>query len=256
MRRFEALAKRRAPLEPVLWHAPRGSISQTTFVSIFRSRTDSAFSPFYRRWFPAVQLFARFLMRLLAPRFRVTGRKHLPRTGAVILACNHISDADPLLVGAASLRPTGYMAKRELWQIGWLAPILDLVGSFAVDPGSPDRAALKKAAGILARGEALVIFPEGRISPDGQLAPLLPGALQLALKSGAPVVPVGLAGANLVVPYGTVAPRPTLRRVSVHFGAPIGFDDLKEEQGRVARERARERLEEALRAAIARAQAS
>ncbi len=186
-------------------------------------------------------------MRVLAPRFRVTGRKHLPRTGAVILACNHISDADPLLVGAASLRPTGYMAKRELWQIGWLAPILDLVGSFPVDPGSPDRAALKKSAGILARGEALVIFPEGRIASDGKLAELLPGALQLALKSGAPV---GLAGANSVVPYGTLVPHPTLARVSLHFGAPITFEDLKDKPGREAREIARERLEAALRKAI------
>ena len=88
------------------------------------------------------------------------------------------------------------MAKRELWQIGWLAPILDLVGSFPVDPGAPDRAALRKSAGILARGEALVIFPEGRIAPDGKLAALLPGVLQLALKSGVSIVPVGLAGAR------------------------------------------------------------
>ncbi len=192
-------------------------------------------------------------MRLMAPRFRVTGRKNVPRTGAVILACNHISDADPLLVGAATLRPTGYMAKRELWQIGWLAPILDLVGSFPVDPGAPDRAALRKSEGILARGEALVVFPEGRISPDGKLAPLLPGVLQLALKSGAPVVPVGLAGANLVVPYGELAPRPTLGAVSLHYGAPISLDDLHEMPKRQARRIALERLEAGLRQAIERA---
>ena len=93
----------------------------------------------------------------------------------MILACNHISDADPLLIGAAALRPTGYMAKRELWQIGWLAPILDLVGSFPVDPASPDRAALRRAEGILELGEALVVFPEGRIAPDGKLAPFAAG---------------------------------------------------------------------------------
>ena len=189
-------------------------------------------------------------MRIVAPRFRVTGRKNVPRTGAVILACNHISDADPLLVGAATLRPTGYMAKRELWQIGWLAPILDLVGSFPVDPGAPDRAALRKSAGILARGEALVVFPEGRISPQGELAALMPGVLQLALKSGAPIVPVGLAGANKVVPYGELVPRPTLSAVSLHFGPPISLDDLQDAPKREARETARARLETGLRAAI------
>lgn len=193
-------------------------------------------------------------MRLMAPRFRVTGRKNVPRTGAVILAANHISDADPLLIGAATLRPTGYMAKRELWQIGWLAPILDLVGSFPVDPGAPDRAALRKAAGILARGEALVLFPEGRIAPDGNLAALLPGVLQLALKSGASIVPVGLAGAGQIVPYGELVPRPTLGKVSLHYGAPISLDDLQELPKREAREVATRRLEEGLRAAIAAAQ--
>ncbi len=222
--------------------------------SFFRSATDSAFTPFYRRWFPVVQLIARTLMRLVAPRFRVTGRGHMPRSGAVILACNHISDADPLLVGAATLRPTGYMAKRELWKIGWLAPILDLVGSFPVDPGAPDRAALRKSEGILARGEALVVFPEGRISPEGQLAPLLPGVLQLALKSGAPIVPVGLCGANFVVPYGELVPRPTLNQVSLHYGEPISLDDLQEMPKREARQIALQRLEAGLRAAIARAE--
>ncbi len=218
--------------------------------SFFRSETDSAFTPFYRRWFPIVQLFARFLMRAMAPRFRVTGRQNVPRTGAVILASNHISDADPLLIGAATLRPTGYMAKRELWQIGWLAPVLDLVGSFPVDPGAPDRAALRKAAGILARGEALVVFPEGRIAPDGKLAALLPGVLQLALKSGATIVPVGLAGAGQIVPYGELMPRPTLGRVSVHYGAPISLDDLQDLPKREAREIATQRLEQGIRAAI------
>ena len=230
-------------------------LNQTKVVSfassLFRSQTDSAFTPFYRRWFPVVQLFARFLMRAAAPRFRVTGRKNVPRTGAVILACNHISDADPLLVGAATLRPTGYMAKRELWQIGWLAPILDFVGSFPVDPGAPDRAALRKAAGILARGEALVLFPEGRIAPDAKLAALLPGVLQLALKSGAPIVPVGLAGAGKIVPYGQLVPRPTWSHVAVHYGAPISLDDLADKPKREAREEATRRLEKGLRAAIA-----
>ena len=145
------------------------------------------------------------------------------------------------------------MAKRALWEIGWLAPVLDFVGSFPVDPGAPDRAALRKSEGILARGEALVVFPEGRISPEGQLAPLLPGVLQLALKSGAPIVPVGLAGANFVVPYGELVPRPTLRAVSVHFGEPISLDDLQEMPKRQAREIALERLESGLRVAIARA---
>lgn len=207
------------------------------------------FHPLFRRYHPLFALFFRALVRVFAPRYRVTGRRHLPTRGPLILASNHISDSDPPVLGAAVRFPIAWMAKRELWQIRPLVPVLDFVGSFPVDPASPDRAALKMAAQVLRNGDALVVFPEGRISPDGELGAIMPGAMLIALKSGAPVVPVGMWGAHRIVPHGSLVPRPTLAPVRVHFGAPLRFDDLEDLPPREARVVATRRLETALREA-------
>ena len=191
----------------------------------------------------------RALVRVMAPRFRVSGRAHIPRRGPVIFASNHVSDADPPFLGSAVRFPIAWMAKRELWEMGVLGPILDFFGCFPIDPASADRAALKKGFETLENGDGLVIFPEGKLSLDGELGPILPGALLIALKAGATVVPVGIWGSQWVVPHGSTRPRPTLGRVRVHFGTPLCFDDLKELPSRRARELALQRLEAALRAA-------
>ncbi len=207
--------------------------------------------PFFRRYHFFFALFMRALMRIMAPRYHVSGRKNVPARGPVIFASNHMSDFDPPVLGAAIRFPIVWMAKRELWEISWLAPILDFFCCFAVDPGAPDRAAIKRGLEVIKNGDGLVVFPEGRISPDGNLGEILPGALLLALKSGATVVPVGLWGSQGIVPHGKVAPRPTLQNVRVHFGTPLDFRDLAELSGREAREKGAARLEAAIRAAIA-----
>lgn len=209
--------------------------------------------PFFRRYHALLALFMRALMRVMAPRYRVSGRANIPARGPVIFASNHMSDFDPPVLGAAVRFPIVWMAKRELWEISWLAPILDFFCCFPVDPASPDRAAIKQALGVLKGGDGLVVFPEGRISPDGEMGAILPGALLIALKSGATVVPVGLWGSQFIVPHGQVAPRPTLQKVRVHFGAPLHFDDLKTLGSREAREVGGARLEAAIRAAVAKA---
>lgn len=207
------------------------------------------FHPLFRRYHPFFALCFRALVRVFAPRYRVSGRSHLPLRGPLILASNHISDSDPPVLGAAVRFPIAWMAKRELWQMRALAPVLEFVGSFPVDPATPDRAALKLAAQVLQNGDALVVFPEGHISPDGELGVIMPGAMLLALKSGATVVPVGMWGAQNIVPHGSLVPRPTLAPVRVHFGAPLRFDDLKDLPPREARVQATRRLENALREA-------
>jgi len=209
--------------------------------------------PFFRRNHKLLALLMRALMRMMAPRYQISGRHHLPRRGPVIFASNHMSDFDPPVLGAAIRFPIVWMAKRELWQIGWLAPILDFFCCFPVDPASPDRAAIKQGLDVLKNRDGLVVFPEGRISPDGEMGAILPGALLLALKSGATVVPVGLWGSQFIVPHGQIAPRPTLQKVRVHFGAPLHFDDLKAISSREAREIGAARLETAIRAAISEA---
>jgi 1-acyl-sn-glycerol-3-phosphate acyltransferase len=210
---------------------------------------EAMISPFFRRNHKWIALWMRGLVRVMAPRHHVTGRQHIPRRGPVIFASNHVSDSDPPVLGCAIRFPIAWMAKRELWSMGLLAPILDFFGCFPIDPASADRAALKKGFETLENGDGLVIFPEGKLSLDGELGPILPGALLLALKAGVTVVPVGIWGSQWIVPHGSTVPRPTLGPVRVHFGTPLCFDDLKTLPSRRARELALERLETALKAA-------
>ena len=204
----------------------------------------------YRLTFPLYYGTIRTITRLMCPRFRVSGRSNAPRRGPVIFACNHLSDFDPPLIGAAARYPLCYLAKRDLWQIGWLGKLLSFMGCIPVDPGSPDRAALKACRAMLEAGESVVIFPEGRISPKSELQTLLPGTVSLALNAGVPIVPVGIWGVQYALPYGETIPRPTLKPVRLHFGAPLRFDDLRELPGKQAREEATKRLEIAMRSAI------
>jgi 1-acyl-sn-glycerol-3-phosphate acyltransferase len=206
--------------------------------------------------FPALHLLLRALLRLIAPRWRVTGRNHIPRRGAVLYAPNHISDADPALVGAAVRHRLHYVAKRELWEYPWLAPVMTYMQAFPIDPDSADRKALRLSANILKKQEGLVIFPEGKIASDGQLGPLLPGVVMLALQSGAAVVPVGIAHADKLIRYGEMVPRFTTAKIRLHFGEPLHFTDLAGLPGHEARAQALERLETGIKAAVARAYGS
>jgi 1-acyl-sn-glycerol-3-phosphate acyltransferase len=200
---------------------------------------------------PIVHLIVRTVVRCCAPNLKVTGRKNIPLRGPVLICPNHTSDADPPLISASIFRPMWWMGKRELFSIPVVGPLISFWQTFPVDPGSPDRAALRRCEDLLKRGNGLVIFPEGRVSHDGEMGEVLPGAVMIALRTRAPLIPAGVSGINEVIPYGSVVPRPTLKPVRVHFGEPITFDDLAHLSGREQREVAARRLEEAIRAAIA-----
>jgi len=204
----------------------------------------------YRLTFPLYYATIRTVTRLACPRFRVTGRSNVPYRGPVIFASNHLSDFDPPLIGAAARYPLCYMAKRDLWDINWLGKLLTFMGCIPVDPGSPDRGALKACRAMLDAGESVVIFPEGKISQGSELQTLLPGTVALALGAGVPIVPIGIWGVQYALPYTETIPRTTWKSVRLHFGAPLHFDDLAHLQGRQAREEALIRLETALRSAI------
>jgi 1-acyl-sn-glycerol-3-phosphate acyltransferase len=203
----------------------------------------------YRLGYIPIRLLLSVLIQMLSPRLRVTGRYHVPRHGPVILAPNHLSNVDPAYVSHASPRSLWFMAKEELFEMGLIASVMRYWQTFPIDQGGADRAALRYAEQLLQSGQGLVIFPEGRCSPTGELEPILPGAILLALRTNVPVIPVGLYGTNHVIPFGKLAPRPTLSRVCVHFAAPIRFSDLKSLPRREQREAAIQRLEEAMQAA-------
>lgn len=154
---------------------------------------------------------------------RIEGLEHLPREGPFIVVANHCSQADPPLLGWATGYQIGrvvhFMAKEEMqrWPvIGWLA---DRSGVFFVRRGEGDRASQRIALALLARGEPIGIFPEGTRSRHGRMREARPGAALLAIRSGAPIVPVGIAGTHRMFPGRSKLPHRA--RVTFRIGRPF-----------------------------------
>ncbi len=146
-------------------------------------------------------------------RMKVYGAQNVPPSGAVIVVCNHISYFDPPAVGVGAPRPLYYMAKEELFRIPVLGPLIRRLNAFPIDRSRGDIAAIKRSLEILARGNALLIFPEGGRNTSGEAQAQLGTALLVA-RSGAPVVPAYVGG--------TADPR-ALTPMSVTFGEPLHF---------------------------------
>lgn len=154
-------------------------------------------------------------------RWEIEGQENLPATGPVVLVANHVSQWDPLFLACSVRRTIHFMAKEELFKVPLLGQFLSLVESFPVKRGRVDRHALKMAAHYLEKGEVLGIFPEGRRSKTDKMLPFQPGAALFALRSAAPIVPVGLTGTKTSFPL-------TLRgRIRVKIGKPLSYPELK-----------------------------
>jgi 1-acyl-sn-glycerol-3-phosphate acyltransferase len=121
---------------------------------------------------------------------RQTGKEHLPREGKVIVICNHISVLDPITLGVTLPRPIHFMAKIELFKNPLIAKLLKSLNAFPVDRSRGDVASIKKAISILSEEKVFGIFPEGTRGAGT----MKEGAAMIALKSGAPVVPVYIEG--------------------------------------------------------------
>lgn len=144
--------------------------------------------------------FAKFVVRLIIPllaRLRVVGLENVPASGPVILAQNHIAWVDIPLASLKVPRITHYMAKIELFGLPVLGGIIRLLGAFPVRRGEGDRESLRISERLLAQGKVLVIFPEGHRS-GGQLIQAHPGTSLIALRTGAPIVPVAISGTEQV----------------------------------------------------------
>lgn len=139
--------------------------------------------------------FARALVKgvfSLVYRVKVEGLGNIPPEGGVIICGNHFHAFDPMVVGITMERKVRYMAKQELFDNPVLGFIITGMGVFPVKRGAPDRAALKKSIEVLQGGTCFGIFPEGTRNKTGKLGRAEPGTAYLAIKSGAPVVPVGI----------------------------------------------------------------
>ncbi len=150
-------------------------------------------------------------------RTRVVGVGNVPAGGA-ILSGNHVSYADPVLLWCVSPRHTHFMAKAELWE-HWLPRWgLPRVWAFPIRRHEADREALGHASDLLKAGELVGIFPEGTRTQGGE-GEAYGGAAFLAIRNGVPIVPVGIAGTDRILPKGSRLLR--FPRVTMVFGTPV-----------------------------------
>ncbi|MDI3281553.1 MAG: lysophospholipid acyltransferase family protein, partial [Bacillota bacterium] len=170
---------------------------------------------------PVFYWLARALVRLLLLPFcalQVEGAERLPSTGPLILAANHASILDPLLLGVAVRRRITFLGAAYLFSYPGLSLLLRALGVLPVRPSSGRAQWLKESRRLLERGEVLGVFPSGGIAP-ARAEVALPGAAHLALCTGSPLLPVAIAGSAQVWPLGRWWPR--RGKVRVAFGLPI-----------------------------------
>ena len=151
-------------------------------------------------------------------RVRMEGVDRVPGDGPVILVANHESLIDPWLLGLVTPRPVRYMAKAELFKSAPVRWIMEWFGTFPVERGRGDRGAFTRGEQLLLGGEVVGMFPQGTCLPY-RVRPWHRGAAKLALRTGAPIVPVCIVGSELALRPG----KPKLGRPSIRLivGQPI-----------------------------------
>src|ERR1700759_140932 len=166
---------------------------------------------------------------LFQPFFRIyfrmerIGREHIPARGPVIIASNHRSFLDPFVIACMARRPMYYVAKKEIFLYNrLLAWLLAALGAFPVDPGAGDSDFIETAKAILARGDIVLIFPEGTRTRPGSLGSPRRGVGRLALETGAPVVPVAVLGTEAVRKGWRIRPR----KVKIRAGRALRFPQV------------------------------
>ena len=185
---------------------------------------------------------ARFLSRALT-RVRVEGEfDAIPREGPVILASNHVSNADGVIIGAWLTPKLGrrihWLGKREMFDwplVGWMARNGGVV---PVDRGTADTEAFRLAQRVLLAGEVLMVFPEGTRSPTAELQKPKDGLAMLALRTNATIVPIGISNTDKVWPKGRPVPR-IGGHATMRVGSPFRpADELPEGLDRKAKKAA------------------
>ena len=143
-------------------------------------------------WYRFVQLLFRVLFSIFF-RLETIGRENIPHEGPVVIASNHVSLLDPPMIGTAASRPIHFMAKSELF-VPVLGTLYRSLGAFPVHRGAADTHAIRHALKLLKDRKVLGIFPEGHRIRTGKLGKAEPGAMAIAIKGKAQVVPTAILG--------------------------------------------------------------
>ncbi len=160
---------------------------------------------------PAVWLGARVYFGV-----RFQGVQHIPASGPLIIAPNHVTYADPVLVSIPVRRRVHYMAWDALFSVPGVSWLIRRLRAFPVEIESADPKATREAVRLLEAGEAVMIFPEGGRSSDGRLQRFKPGAFRLACSLDVPVLPVTIVGGHEAWPPSRALPRPGRLSIIYH----------------------------------------
>ncbi|MDR5868549.1 1-acyl-sn-glycerol-3-phosphate acyltransferase [Halomonas koreensis] len=181
-----------------------------------------------------------FLLIHLLYRLRFRGRRHLPAHGPALVVCNHVSFVDALVVGGGCPRPVRFLMDRPIYESPGLHWLFRLVGAIPVDSERRDpgglRRALDQVSQALRAGEVVMLFPEGRLTPDGEVHAFRRGLELILARDPVPVVPAALAGlwGSWTSHRGGRAlakwPRRFRARVALYFGEPLAAEAARRDR--------------------------
>ncbi len=207
----------------------------------------------YPRMFPqwVLDIFrpvVRALCRLLW-RIRWFERQYIPESGALIIAANHQTYIDPFWISSPIKRPVRFLAWDAAFNWPLVGPIMRLLGAWPLQLEGSDPGPIRRSMQWLREGGAVVIFPEGgRGNPDGTMIRFKPGAVRMALETGAAILPVTIRGGNLVWPSSRRVPR--LASVEIVYHPLFVIEQREGEETRECARRETERLAGIVRSAL------
>ncbi|RJO60771.1 1-acyl-sn-glycerol-3-phosphate acyltransferase [candidate division WS5 bacterium] len=169
----------------------------------------------------------------------VIGRENLPISGPAILASNHASYLDPMILGISYSGNIRWMAKAELWKVPVFRWLIEKLGAFPVKRGKPDREALRTARELLTRKRVLGMFPQGTRVKGEDLGDAFPGVGMIALIENVPVIPIRVRGHDRVFRRGI----PRFPAITITVGEPIDLDITGMSKGRASKEAANRIME-------------
>ncbi len=171
-------------------------------------------SPFYL----GVKYTVRGLFALFY-RFRVIGKENVPKGGGIV-APNHVSHLDPMVIGCSWPEHVHFFARDTLWDKKWLGTLITALQTHPLVRGEADIAAMKKIVSLLKAGEQVVLFPEGTRSPDGQLQEGKSGVAMLAIRANVPILPAYIDGSHAIWDRHRSKPK-LIGKMTLIIGKPI-----------------------------------
>jgi 1-acyl-sn-glycerol-3-phosphate acyltransferase len=176
-----------------------------------------------RMWYQLAKSMVRILLAIMF-RMRYSGQKNVPRRGGLLVVSNHQSHLDPPLIGVGCPRLMVFLARRSLFRFrpfGWL---IGSLGAIPIDREGFALSGIRATINWLRQGEAVVVFPEGTRSRDGELGIFKPGLTLVARRARVPILPAAIVGGYDAWPRADHFPRPG--PVHVHYGPPISPEEI------------------------------